>query len=386
VKSNLTPHWDPKVDLRKPNQVLALDEMRHRCPVAYSDEMGWSVFRHADVKRVLEDHESFSNAVSEHLSVPNGMDPPEHTAYRRMIEKYFSVERMHAFAPTCRDIADRLVREAVVKDGGVEVMSELATRFAGRVQCAFLGWPEGLHNTLIDWTRRNTMASRDGDREQLLRLANEFEAIVDNQLDQRADEPENRSEDVTRLLMNERIHDRPLSHEEISSILRNWTVGEIGTISASIGILLHHLAVHAEHQRFLRDNFAKLPDAIDEMLRVHNPLFSNRRVTRCPVNIGEQDIAAGERVTLHWISANRDENVFDNANEVRLDRDGSENLLYGTGVHVCPGAPLARMELRVFMESLLSKTTVWSLREGLNPIYATYPACGFEELRVVFST
>jgi cytochrome P450 len=91
-------------------------------------------------------------------------------------------------------------------------------------------------------------------------------------------------------------------------------------------------------------------------------------------------------VTIHWISANRDEDVFEKANEVRFDRDGSENLLYGTGVHVCPGAPLARMELQVFMESLLSQTSVWSLREGLNPVYANYPACGFEELRVVFST
>jgi cytochrome P450 len=361
--------------------------MRRRCPVAYSQELGWSIFRHADVKRVLEDHESFSNAVSEHLSVPNGMDPPEHTIYRQMIEAYFSLDRVRAFTPTCRGISDQLISEAVRATGAVEVVSELATRFAGRVQCAFLGWPEDLHHTLIDWTQRNTMASRDGDREQLSRLANEFEAIVDKQLDQRADESTTHSADVTRMLMSERVYERPLSHEEISSILRNWTVGEIGTISASIGILLHHLALHPEDQRFLRDNPARLSGAIDEMLRVHNPLFSNRRVTRCPVNLGGHDIGPGERVTLHWISANRDEEVFEDASEVRFDRNleqNAENLLYGAGVHVCPGAPLARMELEVFLESLLSQTSSWSLREGAVPVYASYPACGFEDLEVIF--
>ena len=68
------------------DQRAAYDELRQRCPVAHSELMHWSLFRHADVKRVLSDHETFSNAVSQHLSVPNGMDPPEHTEYRRILE------------------------------------------------------------------------------------------------------------------------------------------------------------------------------------------------------------------------------------------------------------------------------------------------------------
>jgi cytochrome P450 len=68
------------------DQRAAYAEMRHRCPVAYSDFMGWSLFRHEDVMRVLLDHETFSSAVSQHLSVPSGMDQPEHTANRRIID------------------------------------------------------------------------------------------------------------------------------------------------------------------------------------------------------------------------------------------------------------------------------------------------------------
>lgn len=80
------PDWNPQA----PPEVLrdqraAYDAMRERSPVAYSALMHWSVFRHEDVMRVLGDHETFSSSVSEHLSVPSGMDPPEHTPYRSMI-------------------------------------------------------------------------------------------------------------------------------------------------------------------------------------------------------------------------------------------------------------------------------------------------------------
>ena len=104
------PDWDPTAPEVLRDQRAAYDAMRRRCPVAYSEFLGWSLFRHEDVLRVLLDHETFSNAVSRHLSVPNGMDPPEHTAYRRLIEPFFSAERVAAFEPVCREIAANLTR------------------------------------------------------------------------------------------------------------------------------------------------------------------------------------------------------------------------------------------------------------------------------------
>lgn len=381
--STSKPTWDPTTELQEANQVLVHDALRRRCPVAYSEQLGWSVFSHADVVRVLADHERFSNAVSRHLSVPNGMDPPEHTAYRQMIEKYFTPQRVHAFQPTVEQIADELIIPAVT-GSPLEVMSRLARRFASRVQCAFLGWPADLEQSLIDWTLANSRASRDADRERLSELAAQFGAIVDQQLDSRAEGGEALSAwiDVTGELMREQIHDRPLSYEEISSILRNWTVGEIGTISAAIGILVHHLAVQPTHQRALRDQPNLVAGAIDEILRVHNPLFSNRRVARCPVELGGHNLQAGDRITLHWISANRDEAVFDNPSEVQLERPATHNLLYGAGVHACPGALLARMELRVFVSSLLRCTSDWKLSQESSPVLAFMPESGFHELYV----
>ncbi len=103
------PDCNPRAAEVLRDQVKAYDSMRVRCPVAWSDYQQWTLFRHEDVMRVLEDHQTFSSAASSHLSVPNGMDPPEHTPYRQVIEPYFSRQAMDSFEPTCRRIARDLV-------------------------------------------------------------------------------------------------------------------------------------------------------------------------------------------------------------------------------------------------------------------------------------
>ena len=104
-----------------------------------------------------------------------------------------------------------------------------------------------------------------------------------------------------------------------------------------------------------------------------------------PVEIGGRRIAAGERITLMWASADRDEAVFANSDEFRVDRDATQNLLYGGGIHVCPGALLARLELRVVMEELLKPTQRIALVPGRQPAIASYPASGFSMLPVQIS-
>lgn len=361
------------------DQRLVFDELRERCPVVRNDVFGWALFRHADVVRVLHDHETFSNAVSRHLSVPNGMDPPGHTAYRRIIEPYFSPARMAAFEPHCRDIASRLV-EAAVRAGTLEFMQDFAGAFSAEVQCAFLGWPDRLREPLRNWTQRNQQATREGDRERLKKLAQEFAQRVKVLLAERREVDAGPETDVTAALMHERVEDWPLYEEEIVSILRNWTVGEVGTIAASVGILAHHLAADPVLQQRLRTNARLLPAAIDEVLRLDGPLVANRRRATCPVEIGGQHIEEGERLSIVWIAANRDPAVFEQPDEIRLDRDPADNLLYGGGIHVCPGAPLARLELRVVLEELLRATARIEPNPEIEPVRAHWPAAGFERL------
>lgn len=374
-----SPDWDPKSKEVMRDQRAAYDDMRRRCPVAYSEFFGWSLFRHEDVTRVLLDHETFSNAVSKHLSVPNGMNPPEHTAYRRIIEPYFSPERMTKFELVCREIVVKLVRDLSARGEG-DFMADAALPFAELVQCTFLGWPAELHGRLAQWTRKNHAATLAQDRQALSEIALEFEDLIDHLLETRLQAGTNVEADLTAALMNEKVWGRDLSNEELASILRNWTVGEIGTISASVGILVQHLAAHSELQKQLRSQPELLPPAIEEVLRLHGPLVMNRRVTTRPVEIGGRKIGAGERISLMWISANRDEAAFEDAHTFRLDRDQSKNLLYGAGIHYCPGAPLARLELRVFLEELLARARELALVPEKPAELAVYPASGFATL------
>jgi len=378
---NNTPQtdWNPTSPEVLRDQRAAYDEMRRRCPVAYSEFMGWSLFRHEDVMRVLLDHETFSSAVSQHLNVPSGMDQPEHTAYRRIIEPYFSAQRMEAFEASCRSLATKLVQGLNTRPE-VEFMADAGLPFAVQVQCAFLGWPMTLQEPLVRWTRKNHEATLAQDRKAMSEIALEFEGIIDDLLETRLQAGTGPESDHTAALMHEKVWGRTLSNEEIASILRNWTVGEIGTISAAVGILAQYLAEHADLQKQLRARPDLLPPAIEEILRIFGPLVANRRLTKRPVEIGGRKIGAGERVTLMWISANRDERVFEDADSFRLDRDQSQNLLWGAGIHVCPGMPLAQLEMRVFMEELLLHTGEITLVPERSATPAVYPASGYSVL------
>ncbi|QCF25368.1 cytochrome P450 [Hydrocarboniclastica marina] len=380
---NPTPEWDPHADTAHAEQLGVYDELRQRCPVAYSEAQQWTLFRHRDVLAVLNDHATFSNAVSSHLSVPNGMDPPEHTPYRQLIEPFFGPDAMARFEPVCRSLAKRLV-EDLAKDTETELIRSLAQPYAAQVQCAFLNWPVAMHQTLNDWSTRNQAAIAARDREALARYAEEFTNLIIENVQAKREAGADPETDVTMRLATSHVNGRLLRDEEIVSILRNWTAGEVGTMAASVGILVQYLAEHTQIQQQVRDKAEKLPEAIDEILRIHGPLLSNRRVTTCPVAVAEQQLREGERLTLLWPSANRDETVFEGAGEFRWGRDPEQNLLWGAGVHVCPGAPLARMELRIIMEELLADSHELKLSTANPPVCGVYPATGFARLPVIF--
>jgi cytochrome P450 len=378
------PDWDPRSDRVVSNQIDAYDAMRQRCPVAYSDYLGWSLFRHDDVIRVLDDYETFSNVVSSHLSVPSGMDPPLHTAYRELIEQHFAPARIAAFEPLCQTISASLVAD-LTRGVEIDLITQLAQLFSVQIQCSFLGWPANLHEPLLSWVRKNHEATLARDTQAMASIALEFDGYISDLLAERRKAGATAPNDITTDLLRQKIGERSLNHDEIVSILRNWTVGELGTITASIGILVHYLAKNLPLQQRLRKEPHLLPAAIDEILRMHAPLISNRRVTMRPVEISGRRIAAGERITLLWASANRDEAVFGVPDEFRLDRDPEQNLLYGRGIHVCPGANLARLELRVIIEELLKSTRQIVLANGRSPEIAVYPAGGFSSLPVLIT-
>ncbi|QXL84604.1 cytochrome P450 [Comamonas sp. NLF-1-9] len=378
--------WDVRSDEVQRNPMAAYDRLRESHGMAQSQVLHTSVFRHADVLAVVQDHARFSSVVSAHVAVPNGMDPPEHTRYRRLIEPYFAPERVAAMRPLYQRLAQELLAQTRQTHAGqaFDFIATCALPYAARTQCAFLGWPLALEGVLCDWIAQHHAAVFAQDRARLAQLGQAFEALIERLLDERDAGADGPPRDATEALMRERIDGQPLARSAIASILRNWTVGEIGTIAASVGILADWLARHPGLQQQLRAEPALQAEAIEEILRLHGPLAVNRRVARCPVHLGGHDFQAGERVTVHWGAANRDPRVFEAPGEFRFGRDHARNLLYGAGIHVCPGAPLARAQLALWLQALLGATRHLALAQPQQPAqYARYPAMGFERLALV---
>lgn len=199
------PKWEPKSDVLRQDQIAGHDEVRSPCPVAHSEQLYGSMFRHADVVRVLNDPNQFSNVVSSHLAVPNGFDPPEHTLYRRIIDPHFSAQRMAAFEPVCRGIAKNLVAR-LPRETEIEIATEFADIFAIEVQCAFLDWPESLHQPLLRWTRTNDASTLSGDRDAMAAVAVEFDGYIRDLLAEGRNATFRRDDAATRL-SNERFGD-----------------------------------------------------------------------------------------------------------------------------------------------------------------------------------
>ena len=379
MSSTPTP-WDPQAPEVQRDQRAAFDQLRARCPLAHSASQHTTVFGHPEVMQVLQDHATYSSAVSQHPAVPNGYDQPQHTRYRQALDHFFAPERMARFEPVCRALSAATVQEALQLGGSLEITQEFALPFAVRVQSAFLGWPTLLQDELLQWLRRSQAATRSGERAQTAAVAQEFEDLVQRVRQARQGVPA--TQDISSELMHTRVDGRLLDLRELASVLRNWTVGEVGTIAASIGILLHWLANHPDWQQRLRGQPGLLGAAIDEVLRIDGPLVGNRRITTRPVTLGGCPLPAGERVAINWIAANRDPRVFDQPGEFRLERDPALNLLYGAGIHVCPGAPLARLELRVLIEEVLARTQAITLSPSHAPTRAVAPDAGYATLHM----
>lgn len=337
--------------------------------------MGWSLFGHADVAAVTGDPVTFSSA-TRRLAIPNGMDPPEHTDYRGSLEPYFTSDRLAAFEPRSRHIAQDLLVAMVDRDQ-VEAIGEFVDPFAHQALCAFMGWPVEDWNRISGWTHGNLDAAFRSDREAGARLAREFSAYVTEIL--RARRAEGSSSDLMSDLVHVSVHDEALSDEQIVGLLRTWTAGH-GTVAAALGIVIRYLAEDVELQTRLRSEPELIEAAIWEILRTDGPLVSNARTASQDVEIGGRAIRAGERISLMWMAANRDPAAFTDPEQVIIDRGTDENLLFGAGIHRCLGESLAILNTRVAVEELLRLIDRFELVAPSAPPRAVYPSNGLRAL------
>lgn len=359
------------------------DELRPRYPVVRNDAGEWVLLRHADVAAAALDDVRFSSAVSRHLQIPNGLDGEEHTKFRSIVDRYLTRDALEPFLPVFQGIADRLVT-ALPRGKPLDAVADVGAVFAVRAQCAWLGWPAELEPRLLAWMEANHAATRSGDYERTAQVAAEFDAIIRSVLAPRLSGTGAAGDDVTDRLCRETVDGRLLTEPELTSILRNWTGGDLGSLALCVGVLVAHLAREpdlAQRMRTVPD--AEMDSIIDEILRLDDPFVSNRRVTTCSVRIGGTDLPAGARVKLHWTSANRDEAEFGRDN-FAPEAHAAANLVYGIGRHVCPGRLLATWQLRIALRALLASAQRVELARDKEPEREVSPVGGYHRVWVVF--
>ena len=337
------------------------DELRPDYPVVRNDRGEWVLLRHDLVRRAALDDISFSSAVSRFPQIPNGLDGLEHTMFRAALDPFLSPAALTPYQADFERIATELVA-SLPRGVSVEAVREVGAAFAVRAQSAWLGWAPELEGRLLDWIEDHHAATRSGDVARTTRVAEGFDDIIRSVLVERREDSDQPS-DVTGELLHVKVRGRRLTDAEITSVLRNWTGGDLGSIALCVGVLVHHLAGRSELQSQLRNGAsdADMDLFIDEVLRIDDPFVSNRRVTTRPVDLGGIRLPEGARVKLHWTSANRDEATFGDPESFDPAGHATDNLVYGVGRHACPGRLLATLELRIAVRALLAGTTTITL-------------------------
>ncbi|MFC4943028.1 cytochrome P450 [Pseudonocardia sp. GCM10023141] len=344
----------------------ALGALRSRCPVARSDMFGgfWVVSRYEHIRRVLVDPVTYSSVetvipwpkMDQRISnIPIAIDPPGHTAYRQILGRVFGPGRVGRLEPALRDHARGLITGMLAGGGPLDFRGDVAVPLSALALLELLGLPAGDLQLLLGFNAAilHDQFSPDPDvraefvRNWSPRIISYLEAAVRLRRDARFP-PEDGLTDIVRSRFR---GERDLSVAEIVSMVSLLIGTGIHTTRAELCLHVAHLGENPAQWRQLVDHPARIPAAVEEMLRAYSAITLSRVVTR-DTELGGVPIRAGDRVQLLLPSAGRDDSVFPDAQEVRFDRGPTVHLAFGGGPHRCPGAGLARLTLRIVLEEL----------------------------------
>jgi cytochrome P450 len=392
-----TPDWDPldPETLQDPHGTYA--RLRQRCPVAHSDRWGgfWALTRYKDVTNAAADARTFISSIQNvvpHVGfgkrIPLHVDPPAHTFYRRVLNPPFDPDKIAAFEPTVRQIVVSLLEPLITKGKG-EVVEEFTYYLPVRVLCEFLTIPQKDALHIKNHAERYARALETGDYETVGAESNALYDYARRLVAARKAAPFDPERDTTSALLAARIDGQPIEDEVIVGSVRQLLVAGHLTLTLSLASAVLHLALQPNLQARLRQEPERIPDAIEEILRLYPPTQAFARTTTRQVEIGGRTIKTGDVVALVWIAANRDPDIFPHPDEFDLDRERNQHLAFGHGIHKCLGAPLARMELRVALEELLARTRHFELDDSVadSPVIENaWPEYGPRSLPIRFTT
>jgi cytochrome P450 len=335
---------DPFREARQKDGVLACEFQGSVIPM---------ILRHADVRQAAKDWKTYSSDAPFRIPIPSEedvrtmrqipveTDPPDHTEYREIVEPFFRRPKEAAMIAQVEQLIDEAISDAGARDS-IEIVRSFALPLQSRALALLLNVPMSEAETWIGW---GIHVFRDGGDGQKKGAA--LERYLHTQLDRAEASP---GEDFFSALAQARFRGRPLTREEMMGYANLTFAGGRDTIIHSISTVIAYLGRHPEALEYFRGDATRAVHASEEFFRVLTPLTHIAR--KCPVDstVHGVPVPAGERVSLCWASANRDETVFDAPDEIRLDRKPNPHLAFGAGTHLCLGAPHARLITRTLIQ------------------------------------
>ena len=362
------------------------------CPGRFQGETLPMMLRHADVMAAAKDWETFSSDAPFRVPIPSEesvrkvrqlpieTDPPDHTDYRAIVEPFFKKPTKPEFVAEISSLVENLFDECLSGDV-FEVVSGFAVPLQSRALAHLLGLPQSEAEEWIGW---GTHVFRDV-------LAGESDGTaVDAYIARRLDLAalDSSGDDFFSALTRAEFRGRKLTREEMAGFGNLTFAGGRDTVIHSITSVIAYMAHHPEALDHLRADPKRLALAGEEFFRTISPLTHIGRVCPVDTDVHGMRVPAGGRVSLSWASANRDVDIFEAPEEVRLDRRPNPHIAFGAGAHFCLGAAHARLIMRELLRHLsgsVENITITAAVPNIDAAEDYRRQIGYERLEVTLT-
>jgi len=344
--------------------------LRERMPLMHSPLYGgfWMLTRYEDVRQAALDWRTYTSSVVGVTAIPVitprtepmlpiEVDPPLHSRYRALMSPVFSGERIQALRPLVEEIAGSLI-DNLLKQGGGDLVADYCVPLSVQTLAAFSGLPAEDTPLWVGWIWKMFDVQHPQERDT---AAREFGAYIDRMIAERIQHPRG---DFLSLLAGAQVDGHRLSEKDLHSFSTVLFGAGFETTSDALSVTLHHLAIHADDRRRLAEQTDLIPSAVEEFLRFGSPIQIFGRNTTRAVELHGRVIPKGDVVALAFGSANHDPGVFSDPERIILERAPNRHMAFGSGPHLCLGAPVARLELAVTLQEFLKRIPDFWLPAG----------------------
>lgn len=327
--------------------------MQETQPVSFQPEYNlWEVFRYEDIQRVLFAHETFSCEYVRIAGLPDvddlgNTDPPRHQQLRTLVSKVFTPRSISQLAPRITAIVDRLL-DRVMMDGRMDIAMQFAFPLPVLMIADLLGVPPEDKDRFIRWSYQLMGAIPNPHDPNYKELTDYFREI----LIQREKEPH---DDLMSALLTAEAAEEHLTRDEIIAICATLLMAGHITTTMLITLAIRRFDRNPEIYDALRADFSLIPGALEEVLRYDFSTSHLIRIVKRDTMLGGQPIKKGQVVAAWTAAANFDETVFPRGDQFDIRRSPNPHITFGHGVHVCLGAPLARLESKIAFERILER-------------------------------